>query len=71
MLPAMTGSDSNSGDTSTTFGFRNVREEDRQSLVNDVFSKVAERYDLMNDCSTLRAERAISPFAPWGKAGPT
>lgn len=36
-------------DTSTTFGFRDVREEERQGLVNDVFSKVAERYDLMND----------------------
>jgi demethylmenaquinone methyltransferase/2-methoxy-6-polyprenyl-1,4-benzoquinol methylase len=49
MLAAMTASDPSSGDTSTIFGFRNVREEERQSLVNDVFSKVAERYDLMND----------------------
>lgn len=49
MLPGMTTSDPNSTDTSTTFGFRNVREEERQGLVNDVFSKVAERYDLMND----------------------
>ncbi len=49
MLPGMTASNPNSTDTSTTFGFRNVREEERQSLVNDVFSKVAERYDLMND----------------------
>ncbi|MGZ8410557.1 MAG: bifunctional demethylmenaquinone methyltransferase/2-methoxy-6-polyprenyl-1,4-benzoquinol methylase UbiE [Hyphomicrobium sp.] len=45
----MTTSDPNATDTSTSFGFRNVREEERQSLVNDVFSKVAERYDLMND----------------------
>ena len=49
MLVNMTASDPSSGDTSTTFGFRNVREEERQNLVNDVFSKVAERYDLMND----------------------
>jgi demethylmenaquinone methyltransferase/2-methoxy-6-polyprenyl-1,4-benzoquinol methylase len=49
MLPDMTTSDPNATDTSTSFGFRNVREEERQSLVNDVFSKVAERYDLMND----------------------
>ena len=49
MLPVMTTSDPNATDTSTSFGFRNVREEERQSLVNDVFSKVAERYDLMND----------------------
>ena len=33
----------------TTFGFREVPEGARQGLVNDVFSKVAERYDLMND----------------------
>jgi len=37
------------GDTSRTFGFREVREEERQRLVNEVFSRVAERYDLMND----------------------
>ena len=36
-------------DTSTTFGYRDVREDERQGLVNEVFSKVAERYDLMND----------------------
>jgi len=36
-------------DTATTFGFREVREEDRQGLVNGVFASVAERYDLMND----------------------
>lgn len=35
--------------TATTFGFRDVREEDRQGLVNGVFASVAERYDLMND----------------------
>jgi demethylmenaquinone methyltransferase/2-methoxy-6-polyprenyl-1,4-benzoquinol methylase len=35
--------------TSNTFGFRDVREEDRQGLVNGVFASVAERYDLMND----------------------
>ena len=37
------------GNTSRTFGFREVREDERQRLVNDVFSRVAERYDLMND----------------------
>lgn len=31
------------------FGFRRVGEGEKQSLVNDVFSKVAERYDQMND----------------------
>ena len=33
----------------TSFGYRDVAEADRQSLVNKVFASVAERYDLMND----------------------
>ncbi len=36
-------------DNTTSFGFRAVRESDRQGLVNQVFSSVASRYDLMND----------------------
>lgn len=35
--------------TANTFGFRDVDERERQGLVNDVFAKVAEHYDLMND----------------------
>lgn len=35
--------------TQTSFGFRTVAEAERQGLVNEVFAKVAERYDLMND----------------------
>ncbi len=33
----------------TSFGFAQVSEGVRQGLVNEVFSKVASRYDLMND----------------------
>ncbi len=33
----------------THFGFQSVAPQSRQDLVNDVFAKVAERYDLMND----------------------
>jgi demethylmenaquinone methyltransferase/2-methoxy-6-polyprenyl-1,4-benzoquinol methylase len=33
----------------TSFGFRQVGEDERQGLVNRVFAAVAERYDLMND----------------------
>lgn len=33
----------------TSFGYRDVPEGERQGLVNDVFRSVAERYDLMND----------------------
>jgi len=36
-------------DTSGTFGFQDVDPDQRQGRVNDVFSAVAERYDLMND----------------------
>ncbi len=35
--------------TSTSFGFRDVTEDERQGLVNRVFADVADRYDLMND----------------------
>ncbi|WP_296746276.1 bifunctional demethylmenaquinone methyltransferase/2-methoxy-6-polyprenyl-1,4-benzoquinol methylase UbiE [Mesorhizobium sp.] len=37
------------GGMETSYGFRNVGAGDKQSLVNDVFHKVANRYDLMND----------------------
>lgn len=32
-----------------SFGFREVPKTERQGLVNDVFAKVADRYDVMND----------------------
>jgi demethylmenaquinone methyltransferase/2-methoxy-6-polyprenyl-1,4-benzoquinol methylase len=35
--------------TQTSFGDRSVGEDERQGLVNGVFARVAERYDLMND----------------------
>ncbi|MCB1520530.1 MAG: bifunctional demethylmenaquinone methyltransferase/2-methoxy-6-polyprenyl-1,4-benzoquinol methylase UbiE [Hyphomicrobiaceae bacterium] len=37
------------GSDTASFGFRDVPKEQRQGLVNEVFSSVAERYDLMND----------------------
>lgn len=33
----------------TSFGFRDVALEDKQTLVDEVFHRVASRYDLMND----------------------
>jgi demethylmenaquinone methyltransferase / 2-methoxy-6-polyprenyl-1,4-benzoquinol methylase len=36
-------------DDQTNFGTRRVALEEKQDLVNDVFHKVADRYDLMND----------------------
>src|SRR5689334_19614893 len=32
-----------------SFGFREVATEDKQRLVDEVFDRVASRYDLMND----------------------
>ncbi|MTH99749.1 bifunctional demethylmenaquinone methyltransferase/2-methoxy-6-polyprenyl-1,4-benzoquinol methylase UbiE [Roseibium sp. RKSG952] len=36
-------------DMPTSFGFRTVGEGSKQALVDDVFHKVADRYDVMND----------------------
>lgn len=45
-------------DTSSTFGARLIDPDQRQGLVNDVFSAVAERYDLMNDIMSGGLHRA-------------
>ena len=37
------------GGMETSYGFRQVAEGEKQHLVNDVFHKVAKRYDIMND----------------------
>ena len=39
------------------FGFRQVEEREKQGLVNEVFSKVAERYDQMNDLMSAGLHR--------------
>ncbi len=51
MVPAMTNEHTpGAGATDTaSFGFRTVAPEERQGLVNQVFARVADRYDLMND----------------------
>src|SRR5581483_7438257 len=36
-------------DQTASFGFRDVPEAEKESLVREVFSSVASRYDLMND----------------------
>jgi demethylmenaquinone methyltransferase / 2-methoxy-6-polyprenyl-1,4-benzoquinol methylase len=43
---------------STHFGFRRVALADKQALVDDVFHKVAHRYDLMNDLMSGGLHRA-------------
>ena len=48
----------------THFGFSTVRLGQKQALVDDVFHKVADRYDLMNDFMSVGpAGRATSPSA--------
>jgi len=72
-------------DQTTSFGFRDVPEGQRQGLVNDVFAKVADRYDLMNDLMSgglhrlwkddlvgwLAPPRGRTPFAHLDVAGGT
>jgi len=41
----------------THFGERAVRLDEKQGLVDDVFHKVADRYDLMNDLMSLGLHR--------------
>jgi demethylmenaquinone methyltransferase/2-methoxy-6-polyprenyl-1,4-benzoquinol methylase len=55
MTEARTSAD---GGMETSYGFRQVAEGEKQSLVNDVFHKVAKRYDVMNDVMSAGMHRA-------------
>ncbi|MEQ8822880.1 MAG: bifunctional demethylmenaquinone methyltransferase/2-methoxy-6-polyprenyl-1,4-benzoquinol methylase UbiE [Filomicrobium sp.] len=49
-----------------SFGFQDVRESERQGLVNGVFANVAENYDLMNDLMSGGMHRLWkSDFLAW------
>jgi demethylmenaquinone methyltransferase / 2-methoxy-6-polyprenyl-1,4-benzoquinol methylase len=75
----------NQPDETTHFGFRDVPLNDKQTLVNDVFHSVAQRYDLMNDLmsgglhrlwkelmiNALNPPRGDTPFALLDVAGGT
>jgi demethylmenaquinone methyltransferase / 2-methoxy-6-polyprenyl-1,4-benzoquinol methylase len=45
------------GGMATSYGFREVAEGEKQALVNDVFHKVAKRYDIMNDVMSVGVHR--------------
>ena len=47
----------------THFGFAEVSEKDKASRVGEVFDRVADRYDLMNDLMSLGLHRAWKAFA--------
>jgi demethylmenaquinone methyltransferase / 2-methoxy-6-polyprenyl-1,4-benzoquinol methylase len=48
---------------SSYFGFRQVPEDQKQGMVNQVFSSVAGRYDLMNDLMSMGIHRIWKKFA--------
>ena len=45
------------GGMATSYGFREVAAGDKQPLVNEVFHKVARRYDVMNDLMSAGMHR--------------
>ncbi|MXN66789.1 bifunctional demethylmenaquinone methyltransferase/2-methoxy-6-polyprenyl-1,4-benzoquinol methylase UbiE [Stappia sp. GBMRC 2046] len=56
-------------DMATSFGYRTVADGEKQPLVNDVFHKVARRYDVMNDLMSgglhrLWKDAMVSRLAP-------
>lgn len=54
---------SGQNDRTTHFGFREVPESAKDSLVADVFHSVAGKYDLMNDLMSLGIHRLWKQFA--------
>lgn len=51
------------GGMETSYGFKSVGPGDKQPLVNEVFHKVANRYDLMNDLMSGGLHRLWKQFA--------
>ncbi|MBW9112323.1 bifunctional demethylmenaquinone methyltransferase/2-methoxy-6-polyprenyl-1,4-benzoquinol methylase UbiE [Rhizobium cauense] len=45
------------GGMETSYGFREVADGEKQGLVNEVFHKVAKRYDIMNDVMSVGMHR--------------
>ena len=61
MTVAMTNAPANADrhppEDTVSFGFKAVPETERQGLINDIFSAVAPRYDLMNDLMSAGLHR--------------
>ncbi|MGE5545684.1 MAG: bifunctional demethylmenaquinone methyltransferase/2-methoxy-6-polyprenyl-1,4-benzoquinol methylase UbiE [Solirubrobacterales bacterium] len=67
----MTTDDPGQAPKTTHFGFRTVREEEKVSLVRDVFDSVAGKYDLMNDLMSAGIHRLWkSAFLDWLRPRP-
>ncbi|KAH7913415.1 ubiquinone menaquinone biosynthesis methyltransferase UbiE [Hygrophoropsis aurantiaca] len=65
---------SNSPGRTTSFGFKTIPEETKESLVKNVFDSVASSYDLMNDATSFGVHRLwkdtfVSTLKP-GRKGP-
>src|SRR6478672_237726 len=53
-------------DTTASFGFRDVPEDQKEGLVREVFSSVASKYDLMNDLMSAGVHRLWKDaFVEW------
>jgi demethylmenaquinone methyltransferase/2-methoxy-6-polyprenyl-1,4-benzoquinol methylase len=46
-----------SGKETIDFGYKEVKWEDKENMVKEVFDNVAEKYDLMNDLTSLGIHR--------------
>lgn len=63
--------DQTQGSGQTHFGFKTVREEEKASLVREVFDSVAPKYDLMNDLMSAGIHRLWkSSFLDWLRPRP-
>ncbi len=59
------------GEDSVAFGYQSVAAEDKSGLVHDIFSSVANRYDLMNDLMSFGVHRLWkAAFIDWLKPRP-
>lgn len=72
--PSSSSSSDPSNLRTTSFGFKTVPEESKESLVKDVFDSVASSYDLMNDATSFGVHRLwkdtfVSSLKP-GRNGP-
>ena len=48
----------NKNQNNIDFGYKTVKKTDKQKLVNNVFNSVAQKYDLMNDITSLGIHRS-------------
>jgi 2-methoxy-6-polyprenyl-1,4-benzoquinol methylase len=57
LIKFCTTNNKNEKDEYISFGFKNVKKDERQSMVNTVFANVAAKYDVMNDAMSLGIHR--------------